>query len=172
MIREFNNQNSVFGNQSHQGNQSYLAIDVERRESQERESQCAGNRQRHRAGQNDERIAETFKLRREYQIDQNSGKQECPQKFAALNSQLARLPCVIEGESLRQRLLGLLLKKCQSFVQGHRRRNNSLDAHRIQLLKFVQRTRLSRCLQGGERGKRNQLIVRALHINVLELVRI
>src|SRR2546423_15201282 len=112
MIREFNNQNAVFRNQSHEGNQSYLAIDVERRESQERESQCAGNRQRHRPGQNDERIAETFKLRREYQINQNSGKQECPQKFAAFNSQLPRLTCIIKCESLRQRLLGLLLKEC------------------------------------------------------------
>ena len=70
-----------FDDQSHQRDQSDLAVDVQRRESQEREHQRAGDGQRNRSGQNDERIAEALELRREHQIDQDPESRNVPRNL-------------------------------------------------------------------------------------------
>ena len=71
MIREFHDQNSVLRDQADESDQSHLAVDIQRRETQERKHQRARDGQRNRAGENDEGIAEALELRRQHQIDEN-----------------------------------------------------------------------------------------------------
>src|ERR1039458_4811988 len=101
VVREFYDQNSVLRDQTDECNQSYLTVDVQGRETEERERKRARDGQRDRTGQNNEGIAETFKLRREHKIDQNRGKQERAQKFTTFHAQLARLTRVIRSELAR-----------------------------------------------------------------------
>ena len=54
-------------------------------------------RQRHRARQDDERIAEALELRREHQINQDRRQQEGAEKAAALRAKLARLAGVVDA---------------------------------------------------------------------------
>ena len=56
-------------------------------------------------------------------------------------------------------------------VQGHSRRNHSLNSHRIQLLKLLQVPRLGGRFQAGKRRQRHQFVIRALHVNARELIR-
>ena len=110
MIGELDNQDAVLRDQTHQRNQSDLAVDVQRRETQEREQQRAGNRQRNGTCQDNERIAEAFELRREHEINQNRRQQESAEKAATL-SELPRFTRVIDGEALWQNLLRLLSRE-------------------------------------------------------------
>src|SRR5207247_10074770 len=142
-----------------QGDQSHLAINVERRKSEKRERQSRGKGQRHGARENDEGIAEALKLRRQDQIDQNSREQKCPEKFAALNPELARLAGVVHSEALGQGCLGLVFQVCQRLIKWHRRRNHALNTHSIELLELVQRARLGRRLQAGKSRERHELVV-------------
>ena len=94
-----------------------LAVDVQRREAEEREEQRAGQRQRHRAGEDDERIAEALELRRQHEVDQDRRQQERAEELAALGAQLPRLAGVVDGEALRQDLLRLVLEEAQRLVE-------------------------------------------------------
>src|SRR5207244_11587305 len=84
VVSELNNEDAILGYQTDQGDQSHLAVDVKRRKSQKRERQRPGNGQRHRAGKDDEPIAEALKLCRQDQINQNSLEQESAKDLAAL----------------------------------------------------------------------------------------
>src|SRR5262245_3868915 len=101
MVRELHNENAVFGYQSDERDQSDLAVDVQRGESQERKHQRAGNRQWNRTRENDERIAETFELRGKNEINQDRRQKEGSQELAALHAKLAGLARVVDGGALR-----------------------------------------------------------------------
>ena len=76
VVGELHDQDAVLRHQADERDQADLAVDVERRQPEEREEQRAGHRQRHRAGEDDERIAEALELRREHQVDQDRRQQE------------------------------------------------------------------------------------------------
>ena len=67
MVGEFDDQSAVLRNQTHQGDQPHLAVDIERCGSQKGEHQGAGDGQGYRPGKNDERIAEAFERRSRHQ---------------------------------------------------------------------------------------------------------
>ena len=73
--------------------------------------QRAEHRQRHRAEQNDERIAEAVELRGEHEKDQNDRQQKRRQKFVSLDAQLPRFAGVIEDVAFRQNLVRLVFEK-------------------------------------------------------------
>jgi hypothetical protein len=100
-----------------QGDQANLAVDIQRCQAQEGKQQRPGNGQRYGTRENDERIAEALKLRRQHEIDQNSRQQEGGQKLAALNPHLARFSRVIDRETPGQDALGLVFQQTQRPVQ-------------------------------------------------------
>ena len=96
-IRKLHDQNSVLGNEADQRHQSDLRVNVERRRPaigkefserhlQKHEDGRAEQGQRHRAEQNDERIAEAVELRGQNQKDQDNREQEDAAEFVALES--------------------------------------------------------------------------------------
>src|SRR5215469_8836704 len=153
VIGKLDNQDSILRDQTDERNQSHLAVDVKRRQAEERKRERPGDGQRHRTGENDKRIAETLKLRCQYQVNQNSREQERAQKFAALDAKLPGLTGIVNGEALGQDLTGLILEERQRLVERHGRRNYALNPHRIELLKFIQRPGLGRSLQAGKSGQ-------------------
>src|SRR5262249_38509096 len=88
VVGELYNQDSVFGDETDQRNQSDLAINVERGKSEKGKHERTGYRQRYRTHQNDEWIAEALELSSQYQIDQNRRKKKRAQELASLCSQL------------------------------------------------------------------------------------
>ena len=111
VVRELHDQDAVLRDQADQRDQPDLAVDVQRREAEEREQQRAGHRQRHRPGEDDERIAEALELRREHQIDQDRRQQERAEELAAFGPELARFARVVDREALRQDLPRLVFEK-------------------------------------------------------------
>ena len=119
-VRELDDQDSVLRNQTDQRHQTDLRVDVERRRPaigeelperhfQKHEDTRAEHRERHRAEQNDERIAEAVELRRQDEKDQHERKQKHAQKFAAFGPQLTRLAGVIDDVTFWQNLVRLVL---------------------------------------------------------------
>ena len=75
LVGELHHQDAVLGDQSHQGDQADLRVDVERRQTEIQEDHRAEHRERHRH-HDDERIAEALELRRQHQIDHDDRKAE------------------------------------------------------------------------------------------------
>src|SRR5205823_4621378 len=94
-----------------------LAVDVERCEPEEREEERAGDRERHGAGEHDERIAEALELRRQDEIDQDRREEERPEELAALHAKLARLARIVDGETGRQARFRLALEERERLVE-------------------------------------------------------
>src|SRR5262249_42754284 len=138
VVGELHDQDAVLRHQADQRDQSNLAVDVQRREAEEREQQRAGHRQRHRAGEDDERIAEALELRGEHEVDEDRREQERPEELAAFGPQLPRFAGVVDREALRQDLPRLRFQVAQRLVERYRRWNDALDADRVQLLKLLQ----------------------------------
>ena len=75
LIGEFHDQDAVFGDDANQGDDSDLAEDIKGLTEQPERQDCSGQRQRN--GEHDnQRITETFELRRQNQIDQNQRQQK------------------------------------------------------------------------------------------------
>ena len=110
MVGELDDQDSVLGDQADERDQADLAVDVERREPEKREEERAGERERDRSGENDERIPEALELSREHEVDQDRRQQERSEELASLGADLAGLARVVDGESLGQDLLRLGLE--------------------------------------------------------------
>ena len=161
VVGELHDQDAVLRHQADQRDQPDLAVDVQRRQAQEREQQRAGHRQRHRAGQDDERIAEALELRRQHQIDQDRRQQERAEELAAFGPELPRLAGVVDREALRQDRPRLVFEEPQRLIERHRRRNHALDAHGVELLELLQLARLGGGPSGGERRQRDELVVGA-----------
>ena len=142
VIGELHDQDAVLGHQADERDQPHLAVDVQRRQPEEREEQRARDRERHRTRQDDEGIAEALELRRQDQIDQDRRQQKRRQELAALGAQLARLARVVDREALRQDRPGLRFQEGQRLIERHRRGNDTLDAHGVELLEFLQLPRL------------------------------
>jgi hypothetical protein len=92
LVGELDDEDPVLGYQADERDQADLAVDVQRRESEEREEQRAGDRQRNRSGEDDEGIAEALELRREDEVDQDRGKQEGPEELPSLRAKLRDSP--------------------------------------------------------------------------------
>src|SRR4029077_17878524 len=60
----------------------------------------------------------------------------------------------------------------QCLVQRHVGRDHSLNRHRVELLEFVQLSRLGGGLQGREGRQRDQLVVRSGDIDLRQLISI
>ena len=71
-------------------------------------------RQRNRAEQNDERIAEAVELRGQDEKDQDDGEHEDAAEFAAFDAQLARFAGVIDDVTGRQNLVRFVFEELQA----------------------------------------------------------
>ena len=111
VVRELHDEDAVLGHQTDQRNQPDLTVNIERRQLQEGEQQRAGNGQRYRPGEDDERIAEALELGRQDQVNQDRREQEHAEEPAALRPKLARLAGVVDGETLRQDCPSLVLQE-------------------------------------------------------------
>src|SRR5207247_5107075 len=134
LVGELNDQDAVLRHQPDEGDESDLAVDVERREPEEGEEQSARNGERRRSSEDDEGIAETLELSGQHEEDQDPRKQEDAEELAALGAELPRLPGVVDGVAGRQRGLRLVLEESQRLIQRDRRRDDALNAHRAELL--------------------------------------
>ena len=120
--------------------------------------------------QDDERIAEAIKLRREDEEDEDEREQHRGQELVAFGAQLPRFAGVIDLVTFRQNLVRFVLEKFQGLVE--RPNGHALDLDRVELLQPVQRARHGRVLDRGDRAEWDQLVVRSGDINVFELARI
>ncbi len=71
----FAHQDAVFTDQTHQGNQTHLRINIHTRQPEAQHQQGAAHCHGHRH-QNHQGIAQTFELRRKHQINNQQGEQE------------------------------------------------------------------------------------------------
>jgi len=78
----------VFRYQSDQRDQPDLGVDVDGRQVEEAEHQRAGDRERHRPQQHDQRIAETAELRRQHEIDEDDREAERRRQRSTLTPDL------------------------------------------------------------------------------------
>ena len=160
VVGEIHDQNAVLRDQADQGDQPDLAVDVQRRQAEKRERQGSRDGQRHRACQDDERIAKALELCREDQIDQDRGQKERAQETAPFRAELTRLAGVIDREPSRQQGTGFVLEEPQRAIQRHVRGNHALHSDRVELLELLQLARLGGRAQGGERRERHERIMR------------
>ncbi len=140
------------------------------RHLQEGEDQGAEHGQRHRAGQDDEGVAEAVELGGQHQKDQDNRQGEGRQERVAFAAQLARFAGIVDDIALGQDLGGLVLQKSQGLVQGADRHAADLDG--IELLEAVQRAGHGGSVQGGHGAERHQLTGRAGDIDILQLIRV
>ena len=169
VIGELDDQDAVLRHEPDQRDEPDLAVDVQAREPEEREQQRAGDGQRHRPRENDERIAEALELRREHQIDQDGRQQERAEEPAALRPQLARLSRVVDREPLRQGGARFIFEEAQRLIERNGRRDHTLYADRVELLEFLQLARLCGGLQRGEGRERHELVARAGDVDAGQL---
>src|ERR1043166_4141347 len=88
LVRELHDQDAVLRDQPHERDEPDLAVDVERREAEEREQQRPRDRERRRAGEDDERIAEALELGGEHEEDEDRRQQEDREELAPLGAEL------------------------------------------------------------------------------------
>src|SRR6266498_3154717 len=180
-VRELDNQDSVFRNETDQRYETDLRVDVERRSPtigeelperhfQKHEETRAEHGERNRSQENNERVAEAVELRSQDKKDQHQRKQKHAQKLAAFGLQLARLARVIEHVTFRQNLVCLILQKLQSSIERNGR--NSADGDRVELLHPIERPRDGFVVDGGDGAQRDELVVRSADVNIFQLLRI
>ena len=121
VVGELDDQDAVLRDQADQRDQADLAVDVERREAEEREQQRAGRARAAPSRQDDERIAEALELRGQHEVDQDRREQERAEELAALGAQLPRLAGVVDREALRQDLRRLVLEERRAPCRAGRR---------------------------------------------------
>src|SRR4029077_13123396 len=98
-------------------------------------------------------------------------QQERAEELAAFAAQLARLARVVDGEALRQVRLRLGLEEAERLVQRHRRRNDALNADRIELLELLQLPRFGGRAQRSERRQRDELVLGPGDVDLRQLIR-
>jgi hypothetical protein len=84
LIGESNDQDTVLGDETDQGDEPDLTVDVDGCEPEEREDECRGKGERHGPGKHDQGVAEAAELRREHQIDEQNGEAERAGKRGSL----------------------------------------------------------------------------------------
>ncbi len=137
---------------------------------QKGEGQCTEHGQRHRAGKDDEGIAEAVELNRQDQKDQNDGQREGRKELVALDPELARLTGVVDNIALGQNSGGFIIEKTQGLIE--RPEAHAGDFNCIELLESVQRTRYGGVSDRGDRAERDELVARSGDVNIFELPRI
>src|SRR3989454_3573676 len=170
LVGELDNQDAVLRDEPDQGDETDLAVDVQRRQAEEREEQGPGQGERHGAGQDDERIPEALELGREDQVDQDGREDEDAEELAALRAELPRLPRVIDAVSRRKEALGLLLEETERLIERHVRRYSALDAHSIELLEPLELTGLGARPERREGRQRDRPALGTRDVDVLELI--
>ena len=121
LIGELDDQNAVLGDEPNQGDETNLAIDVERAAAPPQREQRAGDGERH-SEHDDERILEALELRGKHQIDEGERKHEGEIDAGTRLLELARLPGIVDAGRRRQHVLGGLLEIVESFAQRVARR--------------------------------------------------
>ena len=175
-------EDAVLRDQADQGDQTDLRVDVQRGgpavgeerhvragHLEEAEHQRAEHGQRHRAQQDDQRIAEAVELGRQHQEDQHQRQDEGGQELAAFDAQLAGFAGVIQLVALGQDLGRFVFEEAQRLIE--RADGHAADLDGVELLEPVERARAGLLLQRGEGAERHQLAVRPLDVGVLELAR-
>ena len=119
MIGEFHDEDAVLGNQAHQRDQPDLGINVQGGHAEEGEDHGSRQRQRHRAEQDDERIAEALELRRQHQEDQQQRQHEQAAELVTLHAQLPRGTAVVDGVALGHNLGGFVFHRLELGVKRH-----------------------------------------------------
>ena len=183
LVRELDDQNAVLRHQTDQRDETHLRVDVERRrpalgqlevhsrragELQEREDHRAEHGERHRAGQDDERIAERVELRGEHQEDEEERETHRGQEFPALLPELPRLAGVIDAVTRRQNARGGVFQNAKPTIE--RARSDAGDLDRVELLEARQRARLDAFAQRRDRAERHERPVRTGDVNVVQLL--
>ena len=164
-VRKFDNQDAVLRDQPNQRDESDLRINVQcggpaigekaqalTRHLEKAEDQRAEDGERHRAKQNDQRIAEAVELRREHEKDQHQRQRERRQEFIALGAQLAGFTGVLQLVAFRQDLGGFGFQIPQRLIE--RADGHAADFHGVELLEAVERARAVFLFQRGKGGKK------------------
>ena len=85
LVGEGDHQDAVLADQSDQGDEPDLGVDVHRREAEEQRHHRAADRHRH-ADQDHQRIAQALELRRQHQEDDDQGEDEGDGQLIALRT--------------------------------------------------------------------------------------
>ncbi|MNF96128.1 hypothetical protein D3C84_789070 [compost metagenome] len=91
----------MLADQANQGHQADLGVDVHRRIAQCQRNQRTTDRQRH-GDEDDQRVDQTFELRRQHQVDDDHRRQECQHQRTALLGVLTRIGLPVIAEAGRQ----------------------------------------------------------------------
>jgi len=143
LVGELDNQDSIFRNQPDQRHETNLRINIQRcgpafgekrnvriRHFQKSEEQRSEHGERHRAEQDDERIAEAVELRGEDEKNQNNREGERGKEFVSFSTQLTRVARVIEDVTFRQNLARFGLEKRERGVEWLA--GDAGDLHRVE----------------------------------------
>ncbi len=98
-------------------------------------------------------------MRSQHEENQNQRQHQRRVQVTAFAAQLARLAGVVHRETFRQNPGGFVFEETQGAVERDVGRDGALDFDRVQLLEPVNRPRLDRLLQRGERGQPHQFAV-------------
>ncbi len=109
------------------------------RHLEEAEDQRAEHGQRHRAQQDDQRIAEAVELGRQHEKDQHQRQHERRQELVAFDAQLAGFAGVVQLVAFGQDLRGFGFEEAQRLVE--RADGHAADLHGVELLEAVERAR-------------------------------
>src|SRR6266545_1679406 len=77
---------------------------------------------------------------------------------------------VVDREALRQDGPGFVFEKTQRLIERDRRRDHTLDADGIELLKFLQLPRLGRGSQARERREWHELVAGSGDVHLRKLI--
>ena len=182
LVRELHDEDAVLRHQPDERHQPHLRVDVERgrqavreeghvrvRHLEEGQDERAEHAERHRAGQDDERVAEAVELRGEHEEDEHHREEEGGQELVALRPQLARLARVVDGVALRQDLGGLALEEARAprRAAGWPR---PLSFTALSCWKRLSERGVTLFRDRGDGGERDELAVRAGDVDVLQLL--
>ncbi|MPL75498.1 hypothetical protein SDC9_21322 [bioreactor metagenome] len=168
LVGEFDHQDAVLGDQTDEGDQPDLAVDVQRAEPEVQRQDRAEDRQRHRH-QDDEGVAEAFELRRQHEIDHQHRGAEGERDGIALLHLEPRLARIVDEEALGHHLLGDLHDRREPVagrLAGHRQRR---DRGRVQLVELLDRRGHHPGLDLHHRGQRHHLAGRGADEILAEL---
>ncbi len=110
----------MLADQSHQCHQPDLRVNIQGRQTQIDENQCAEQRHRH-GHQNDDGIAETLEQCRQRQKDDDQRKHQGHQKATRLLDELPRLARVVDRIAARRHLPQRVTQILQHLALGDRR---------------------------------------------------
>src|SRR4051794_39967404 len=137
LVGELDDQDAVFGDQSHQGHEADLAVDVERaaREIQGQQRTDHGQRDRQHDHQ---RVQKAFELRRQHEIDEAQCQHEDEDQAGAGLAEIAALACIVDLHFRRQHLVRRLLHEGDGLAQQYAGDRGGADGGGAELVEAVE----------------------------------